>query len=428
MKRISIVLLAMVFLLAGCAASSGSEASKNTPSADASEPGSAFLAEGDLMKLVSANKVEGRTADEAFRLSQLRLALELFEASAEESEGENVLISPISVQIALAMTANGANGQTRDEMEALLGGEIALEELNEYLYSYVNALPTDGKYKVSFANSIWFRDREDFKVYENFLQTNADYYGAQAYAAPFDTETVKQINEWVKTHTDGMIEKVLEKIEEENMMFLINALVFDAEWQSQYDKYAVREGDFTNLAGDVLTAEMMYSEESRYFETDSATGFAKNYKDGKYSFVAMLPNEGVDLYEYIGSLTPEGLMSTLDNMKTGSVYAVMPKFSYEYQLEMKDLLAELGMPSAVDSGADFSRMSNEELYISGVLHKTFISVAEQGTKAGAVTVVTMDTESAPMYNLTVTLDRPFVYMIVDNENNLPLFIGTVVDL
>ena len=387
----------------------------------------------DLMEGVNANTVTGKAADDAFAQSQMRLAVDLFQSSVLESKDENVLISPLSIQLALAMTANGADGDTKAEMEALLGGEITLEDLNEYLYSYVNNLPSAEKYKLQIANSIWFRDDEGrLQVEKDFLQKNADYYGAQAFKAAFDDQTLKDINNWVKDHTDGMIDSILDQIDEDAVMYLINALVFDAEWQHVYDKSDVYKGKFTNIGGTEKQVDMMHSEETVYLQDENAIGFMKPYSGSKYNFAVLLPNEGVDIYEYIAGLTGESLMETLSTPQLGMVMATLPKFSYEYELTMNDVLKELGMPSAFSGDtADFSKMAHSSrgnIYIGDVLHKTFISVDELGTKAGAVTKVQMNDESAPMSEWVVTLNRPFVYMIIDNETNLPVFIGTVMDV
>lgn len=386
----------------------------------------------DLMEGVQPNTVTGKAADDAFAQSQMRLAVELFQSSVLESKDENVLISPLSIQLALAMTANGADGNTKAEMEALLGGEISLEDLNEYLYSYVNNLPSAEKYKLQIANSIWFRDDEGrLQVEKDFLQKNADYYGAQAYKAAFDDQTLKDINNWIKDHTDGMIDSILDQIDEDAVMYLINALVFDAEWQHVYDKSDVYKGKFTNTNGTEKQVDMMHSEESVYLQDKNAIGFMKPYSGSKYNFAVLLPNEGIDIYEYIAGLTGEELMETLSTPQLGMVMATLPKFSYEYELTMNDVLKELGMSSAFSGDTDFSKMAHSSrgnIYIGDVLHKTFISVDELGTKAGAVTKVQMNDESAPMSEWVVTLNRPFVYMIIDNETKLPIFIGTVMDI
>ena len=355
-------------------------------------------------------------------------ALRLFRASNEK--GKNTLISPLSVLCALSMTANGAKGETREQMEATLG--MPIEELNLYISNYMNSLPNTEKYKLHLANSIWFTDDERFTVNEDFLQINADYYGAGAYKAPFDDSTLEDINNWVKKETDGMIPKVLDEIPPEAVMYLVNALAFEAEWAEIYNEYAVSDGTFTKEDGTKQSVEFMYSDESTYLEDDKAIGFKKYYKDRKYAFVALLPNEGVSVDEYIASLDGESLNALLSNAKNTSVSAKMPKFETEYDVEMSKVLQSMGMIDAFDGNkADFSGIGTSSagnLRINRVIHKTFISVAEKGTKAGASTVVEVTDESAPMEVKRVFLDRPFVYMLVDCENNLPFFIGTMMDI
>ena len=355
-------------------------------------------------------------------------ALRLFRASNEK--GKNTLISPLSVLCALAMTTNGAKGETREQMEATLG--MPIEELNLYISNYMNGLPNTEKYKLHLANSIWFTDDERFTVNEDFLQINADYYGAGAYKAPFDDSTLEDINNWVKKETDGMIPKVLDEIPPEAVMYLVNALAFEAEWAEIYNEYAVSDGTFTKEDGTKQSVEFMYSDESTYLEDDKAIGFKKYYKDRKYAFVALLPNEGVSVDEYIASLDGESLNALLSNAKHTAVSAKMPKFETGYDVEMSKVLQSMGMIDAFDGNkADFSGLvtsSAGNLRINRVIHKTFISVAEKGTKAGASTVVEVTDESAPMEIKSVFLDRPFVYMLVDCENNLPFFIGTMMDV
>lgn len=387
----------------------------------------------DLMQDVKAGQVSGRDPDEAFIRSQMALALELFQACVLESREKNVLISPLSIQLALAMTANGAVGTTRSEMEALLGRGLPLQTLNEYLFSYTQSLPSEDSAKLKLANSIWFRDdAAQLTVEKKFLQTNADYYGAQSYKSPFNDQTRKDINTWVSRQTDGMIDSILDEIEPEHMLYLINALVFDARWETVYEKSDISDGAFTALSGDVREVEMMFSREALYFDDGSATGFRKDYQGGRYSFAAFLPNEDISLSDYIANLSSEDLLRTLQYPKSGTVLAALPKFQCAYDLHMKQVLAQLGMPTALDGTvADFSKMAYSpigNLHISDVLHKTFISVDELGTKAGAVTKVEISAEGACLADMTVHLDRPFVYMILDNATNLPVFLGVVTDI
>ena len=385
----------------------------------------------------AANLMEGVTPNKVTALNDLSdqnaaitdFAIRLFQTS--EENGKNTLVSPLSVLCALAMTANGAEEETLQQMEDVLG--MTTEEMNLYLYSYMQDLPQDEKYKLSLANSIWFTDHERFTVNQDFLQTTADYYGADIYKAPFNEQTCKDINNWVKEKTDGMIPSALDKIPADALMYLINALAFDAEWADIYEKYQVKDGEFTKEDGTKQKCELMYSTESNYFEDAKATGFLKYYKSGKYAFVAMLPKEGVSVSEYIASLTGESLNEMLSNPEHTTVYTSIPKFETSYSVEMTEILKSMGMTEAFDpNNADVAGLGSStggNISISRVIHKTFISVEEKGTKAAAVTIVEPGDGAAmePEQPKEVYLDRPFVYMLIDCENNIPFFVGTMMD-
>ena len=386
----------------------------------------------DLMKDVPAKAVDVLPDMDAGAAAAADFGVRLFKTSMEE--GENTLISPLSVLYALAMTANGADGETLAQMEQVLGMDV--DNLNSYMLTYLNLLPEAKDYKMSLANSIWFKDDPNFAVEQSFLQTNADYYGAGAYKAAFDEGTRNDINNWVKEHTDGMIPEIIDEIPDEAIMYLVNALAFDAKWADEYEEHQIREGRFTMEDGIRQDVDMMHSEEHTYLEDDMATGFIKYYKDRKYAFVAMLPNEGVSVSHYVDSLTGEHLRELFNNPLDVTVFASIPKFETEYDIEMSEVLQEMGMTDAFDwQVADFSRLGTYNvdgmnICINRVLHKTFISVSEQGTRAGAATAVEMVAEGAMeiVEFKEVVLDRPFVYMLIDCETNLPFFIGTMMNV
>ncbi|MDF3001285.1 MAG: serpin [Bacillota bacterium] len=347
-------------------------------------------------------------------------------------EDENTLISPLSIISALAMTANGAEKNTLSEMEEVFGADIG--SLNEYLYAYQADLPTSDKYKVSLANSIWFKDTENLMIEKGFLQTNKDYYNAEVYKAPFDDGTKNDINAWVNKKTDGQIQELLsERPPENSVLYLINALSFDAEWKDIYQDTSISEGEFTNKAGNKKTVDFMDSTEYSYIELPNAIGFSKPYADDQYSFVALLPEEGLPVSDFINSLDGKMLMKALKKQSDEKVYASIPKFTFEYSKELSQILKELGIKDAFDVDlADFSSMGSSEgnLYINRVIHKTKIDVDEKGTKAGAVTAVEMlcgavATQDEPKI---VELNRPFFFMIVDNEFHMPIFMGVLNDV
>ena len=382
----------------------------------------------NLMEGIAAKPVSGKAADDAFKNSSADFAIKLFQQTRDGNK--NSLISPLSVMLALSMAANGAKRETLAQMESLLGGDIPMETLNEYLYSYIKALPSEKTAKLNIANSIWFRDN-GFTAEKAFLQKNADYYGAAAYKSPFDEKTLRDINNWVKKNTDGMIEKIIDNIDSDAVMYLINTVLFDAEWENIYKKDEIRDGAFTAIDSTKKTVPMMYSEEHSYLDDGKATGFIKPYKSG-YSFVALLPNGDISLSDYAASMTGKSFADTIKNAEDVPVEAAMPKFSYDYDIEMSGALKALGMSLPFDpEKADFSALGSSDsgnIFISRVLHKAYIAVDEKGTKAGAATAVGTNVMSDTVGIYRVTLDRPFVYAIIDDATGLPVFIGAVTDI
>lgn len=383
----------------------------------------------NLMTGITPNEVNTLDNMNSPNANVADFAIRLFKAS--EESGKNTLISPLSVLCALAMTANGAEEETLEQMEAVLG--MTTEELNRYLHSYMKNLPQAEKYKLHLANSIWFTEQEHFTVNQDFLQTNADYYGADIYQAPFNNQTLKDINNWVKEKTDDMIPEILDEISDNAVMYLLNALAFEAEWMEPYEKHQVGNGWFTKEDGTNQIVKFMNGSDNVYLEDENATGFMKYYRDGKYAFVAMLPHEDISISEYVASLDGKALHTLLAQPQYTAVKTSIPKFETAYDVNMSEILKTMGMPRAFDAGnAEFAGLGtaiNGNIYINRVLHKTFISVGEQGTKSGAVTAVEMyKSGGTPTAQKNVCLNRPFVYMLVDCENNIPFLIGTMMDI
>ena len=285
------------------------------------------------------------------------------------------------------MTGNGANGDTLSQMEGVLG--LPIEELNNYIYSYMRQLWDEKYADLHLANSIWIKDDEMLSVKEDFLKKNATYYDAQIYKIPFNNSALNNINSWVNEHTDGMIPEILEEIPEDAIMYLVNALAFEAEWADTYRESQVDNALFTLEDGSTTDVEMMYNEESTYLEDEYAAGFIKYYKGGNYAFAALLPKEGIRVEEYVATLTGERLQAVLSNSTRTPVRTAIPKFESEYDVEMSEILKNMGMIDAFDKkNADFSNLGTFDvynIYINNVIHKTHITVAEQGTKAGAAT-------------------------------------------
>lgn len=382
----------------------------------------------ELSEGYSRKATEQGTADDAFITALSNFSLSLFRESIKK-DTSNDLISPLSATLCLAMLANGANGNTKTQMENVLG--MNTDALNKSLYGYVSKLYTSDSCKVNLANSIWFRNTYQDQISKNFLQTNADWYNAQIYSTPFDNTTVKDINNWVKHYSDGMIDSILNKISPSTVMYLINALTFDAKWETKYEKDQIRENLFTNYDKSQTTTEMMYSEESIYLSGEGVQGFAKNYAGGQYSFVALLPEENKDIYDYAASLNGEAWRSLWKNKENTAVRVAIPEFRYDRQRSLIDVLQNLGMTDMFDETlADFSGLAPKDfLYCSEINQKVFIEVDRNGTKAAAITWAGMNKSSAMIEDQkTVYLDRPFLYAIADNHTGLPLFLGIVTAL
>ena len=330
---------------------------------------------------------------------------ELLKNVAKDERGKNVLVSPLSAAACLGMIANGAEGETRAEFESAFGGKV--EDVN----AVINKILSDSGNEVKLANSVWVRDGA-VDVEEDFLKTVKEVYNAEVYRSAFNAQTLKDVNNWCLNKTDGMIKDVLDEIATDDMMYLINALLFDAKWQTEYEK---KDLDFGN-----------------------ADGFLKRYKGGKYSFLGILPNENVDIYDFIASLDGEKYKKAFEADDSDNEYPVVvkagiPEFSFEYSKTLNDTLQGMGIKKAFSDEAEFDKMGRTvvgDLYLGFVLQKTRIELDRNGTRAAAITIGGMKGESAaPTENIVyIILNRPFVFGIIDNATHMPLFLGVATDL
>lgn len=388
----------------------------------------------NLTQNVETIDVEAKVVDEKFIHATADFSVNLFKESAMEdvSAGENVLISPQSVITAMSMTTNGANGNTLTELQNTMYGGMEVSEYNKYMKDYSGRLASDKEVDFYLANSIWIKDDPRLQVRDDFLKVCKSYYDAGVYTEPFDSETTDKINGWVRDNTKDMIDSIIDEIPEDVVMYLVNATAFEGEWMVEYKESQVNEDEvFTNSNGEEEKVVMLSSLEEWYLSDDMAQGFVKYYKGGNYAFVAMLPNEGVAMEDYIASLTGEKLIETYNNRELVDVGVEIPEFTYEYDRELSEDFRGLGVTDAFDGKlADFSNIGESgagNLYISRILHKTYIELDRKGTKAAAVTAVEVDTESAaePVRYESVILDRPFYYAIIDCKTGLPVFMGVV---
>lgn len=361
--------------------------------------------------------------DQRFSRAYFEFAASLLKEAC--SGAPDVMLSPLSVSLALAMCANGAEGETQEEILKAIGGGLGPDEFNEVLSTYTEGLPSSDRAKFRFADSIWFP--EELVVKKLFKVENEKLYKAEIESLPFDDAAKERINAWVSEKTDGMIPEIIDHLSPESKMVLVNALAFDAKWAVPFEKSGVRAHTFTGLSGETKEVSGMFSTEKAAFFAEDADGFVKPYAGGAYSFIGILPHEGTDFETFINTLTGEKLLSYLAHLERKDTDVMIPKYVLDYAEMMNASLIKLGITTAFSAKADFNKISNTPLTIGEVLHKTHIEVDEEGTKAAAATAVLMKMMAmlAPEEHPTVYLDRPFVYMITDNQSALPLFIGAV---
>lgn len=378
----------------------------------------------DLTEGISKNGSASKAPDDEFKAAASSFAAELFKDNY--SKGKTTLVSPLSVLTALALVQNGAQGDTLAQLEQALGG-LDRDTLNAYMRAYCDFLTESEELKI--ANSVWTDSSAEAK--RAFLQKAVDSYSAQLFSAPLsDPKTVESINSWVKKNTDGMIPKIIEKADRYAVMMLVNAIAFDAKWETPYKRSDIEKLEFTSYSGSKKKTDFMCSTENVYLKDGGTVGFMKPYKNGRFAFAALLPDENTGIDDYVASLSGDKLMKIFSSAKRGNeVNVKMPKFRAEYSAQFIDTLKKMGVKDAFDSKtADFSSLiENRDAYIATVVHKTFIEVDENGTRAAASTLVGADTMSL-MEPYSVFLNRPFVYMIVDTETNLPLFIGVQTEI
>ncbi len=425
-KRLASLTLAALTALSGCNFGPEKTISSSDP---------ATVNASNVMADIKDIKAESKVIDDTFKKSVNDFSIDLLKSSNldEIKSGKNTLISPTSVLYAMCMTGNGADGNTKKEFEAAILKGIDIETYNKYMLSYSSLLSGDdkeaGSLKVKLANSIWTKKGLSFE--SDFLETDKAYYDAAIFEENFDESTIDNINNWVSNSTDKMIPKIINNLPPRAAMVLVNAICFESEWQIPYEEYDVLKGSsFTNSEGKACDVTMLRSTESNFISDEKATGFIKAYKGNKYSFVAILPNEGISIYDYASSLTGDSFSKLINSVSYDyEVYAQLPKFTYDYDTSLVDPLKNMGVNDAFTDSANFSKMSKDTgLAISDVIHKTHIEVDEKGTKAAASTAVVMNETCAIMDEekiKNVILDRPFMYAIIDNTTSLPLFIGVV---
>ena len=358
-----------------------------------------------------------------------KFGFNLFNTLSKQQPNQNIFISPTSVAIALSMTYNGVSGETKQEMTKVLElTGMTPQEINAANQNLQNSLQkNDPKIQVSIANSLWAK--QGFSLKPEFLQINQQYYQANVTELDFiNPQAPSIINNWVSQKTQGKIDKIVTKINPDTLLFLINAIYFKGNWETPFDKSKTANKTFYLTARRSKQHPIM-SQRGSYlcYETDTFQAVSLSYGEkGALRMYIFLPNSNTNLATFSQHLTPKNWDKWMQEFRKINGIIEIPRFKIEYEVELKSTLKALGMAEFFNiSKADFSAMTDDNVAVDSVKHKTFVEVNEEGTEAAAVT--SMMPRSAARSFFQMNVNRPFFCAIRDHSTGTILFMGTIVD-
>ncbi len=354
-------------------------------------------------------------------------AFDLLKKTITSSGETNVFVSPLSVSIALGMAWNGANGQTKIEMEtALKMSGMSIDDINGYYKIMQSTLPgIDPTTKLNIANSLWYKT--GFPVKSDFLKVNTDYFGAYIKELDFSkTWAVDTINNWCAKKTNNLITKPLDQIPGDAVMYLVNAIYFKGIWRKHFETKNTKEANFTNQSGSQLKVNMMYQKDTFSYAADNYAQYLDMpYGNKAFSMTVILPADGKNTADVLNYLTPETWSNRIEYMSSKEVEVYLPRFKTENKFLLNDPLKAMGMNLAFTDFADFTNIAGANLSISRVIHDTYVEVTEEGTEAAAVTIIEIRETSMPIPQPTPVfkVNKPFLFVIREKSTGVILFIG-----
>ncbi|MBD1825878.1 serpin family protein [Cyanobacteria bacterium FACHB-DQ100] len=422
LKSLKVGVALIATLIAISAISCSGSASSQNPKLEISQGTRARTRVAELSKPVQAVNPKIVEANTKF-------GFKLFSEVLKQDRNKNVFVSPSSVAIALSMAYNGANGETKAAMaKALEFQGMTLEQVNQAHRDLRAALEkADPKVQLSIANSLWAKQGVAFN--SSFLERNAKFYDAKVKSLDFDQPSASdEINGWVKESTRGKIPKIIDRINPNDVMFLINAIYFKGQWTDEFDKSNTQTRPFSLTNGSKKQVPLMKRQgKYRYAETDQFQAISLPYGDRRLSMYVFLPKS--NLAEFQKTLTVQNWQTWMRQFSSRDGEIQLPRFKMDYEVELKTALSAIGMGVAFDDAADFSGLSKATTKIDQVKHKTFVEVNEEGTEAAAVTSIGIVTTSLPIEQapFKMTVDRPFFCAIRDNRTGEILFMGSIVN-
>ncbi|WP_167613128.1 serpin family protein [Maribellus sediminis] len=380
--------------------------------------------QGDEQKNIKLDNKSAQLieADNAF-------GLDLFQRIRATSNEENLMISPLSVSLALAMAYNGADNTTKTEMEtAMKLNGLTVDQINNSYEMLVDALQSlDEEVVFEIANAIYYQ--EGFPIHQSFLDINQSVYKAEVESLQFGPAAVDIINAWVADKTHDKIKTIIQDLSPQARMVLLNAIYFYGTWTKEFDEDGTKMNRFTKNDGTITEIPMMSkTDELEYTANELFSAVKLPYGNGQYQMVVMRPEDGYTSTDLVKELSMEKWTEWSSQFsEPQKVQVTMPRFKFGFKSQLNNILEQMGMEQAFTSNADFSKISDEKLYISEVIHKTYIDVNETGTEAAAVTAIVFEVTSAGPgpEKIYFTVDKPFVFAITEEDTGAILFIGEV---
>lgn len=422
MKRLTVLIVAIALVLVGSACDKDKVAN-TTPEDPIENGGQGNSEEGPVFS--PAVKIVLTSAEEMVGAVANRFGIEVFNKLQPLANGENVVFSPLSLSLALAMVAEGAEGETYKQFSNTIGwGNASREEVASFYGKMITGLvEADRQVSFSSSNSLWAA--KDLGVKESYLKTLSNGFSAEGYAVDFSlSETLDKINAWCSSKTEGKIRQLLSQLDDKTRMMLINALLFKAPWGVTLEVKNNR--DFQTETA-VISKDYLWADTSLWYsDYDKYEIVGIPYGNGAYEMDIVLPKKGVSSAEAIFALNPQSLAC----LHLMPVELYFPKFSLEFSTEswLPSCLKELGMVLPFSEQANFSGISTEQLNISTILQKIRLDVTENGTEFAALTGIAMVGTVYPgevPEKVVVDVNHPFAYIIRETSSNAILLLGTL---
>lgn len=359
-------------------------------------------------------------------------SFDLMAQAAADEQQENIILSPLSASMLLGMLMNGADGETLEQIQEMLGfdDDAPITEINAYYRQLIDVLPALDQYtNVKLANGIWVAER--FPIFLEYTEACKRSFDAEAKNVPTfaDQKVLDDINRFAAQHTNNLIKKIITRdmVSDETVMALVNALYFKAKWQDKFKRGQTKPQKFTTLAGNEIQIDMLHrTAEMLYGEDDDYQLLELPYKGGKYCADIILPAEGIDIRRWVQDLDAERWQEMLDGTFRPEVELALPKFALKYERKLNDDLQALGVEDAFSSRANFSHLSNQPTFVNLIKQYCFMQFDEEGTEAAAVTIgMTKDAEFEPMGRRKFVAERPFMLVIRERDYGTILFTAII---